>query len=112
MMDILEGRSGDIFILPDGREVPPIRVWGVRLLLDTTLAAKKYQIIQEDTDYFIIRIVPTEKFTEDIEKRAKEELIKNLGYPVTVEIEQVDEIPLIDDRKLRVNISKVKRPAS
>ncbi|MBU7015906.1 MAG: phenylacetate--CoA ligase family protein [Theionarchaea archaeon] len=112
MMHILEGRSGDIFILPDGREVPPIRVWGVRLLLDTTLAAKKYQIIQEDTDYFIIKIVPTEKFTEDIEKRAREELIRNLGYPVIVEIEQVDEIPLIDDRKLRVNISKVRRSVS
>lgn len=109
MMEILEGRSGDIFILPDGREVPPIRVWGVRLLLDTTLAAKRYQIIQEDYDAFTLRIVPTERFTKDVEKRAKEELVKNLGYPVTVDVERVDEIPLIDDRKLRVNISRVKK---
>lgn len=109
MMEILEGRSGDIFILPDGREVPPIRVWGVRLLLDTTLAAKRYQIIQEDYKTFILRIVPTEQFTREVEQKAKEELVKNLGYPVTVEVERVDEIPLIDDRKLRVNISRVNR---
>ncbi len=108
MMGILEGRHEDIFVLPNGRKVPPIRVWGVRLLLDTTLAAKRYQIIQEDYDVFTLRIVPTERFTEEIEKRARKELIKNLGYPVAVDVERVDNIPLADDRKLRVNISRVK----
>ncbi len=109
MMEILEGRNEDIFVLPDGREVPSPRVAGVRVILDTTLAAKRYQIIQEDYDVFTLRIVPTEQFTEEIEKRAKEELIRNLGYPVTVNVERVDRIPLVDDRKLRVNISRIKR---
>ncbi len=110
MMQILEGRQGDIFLLPDGREIPPIKVWGVRLILDRNVAAKRYQIIQEEPDLFVIRVVPTENFTAELEKRVKEELVKNLGYPVTVEIERVDEIPLIDDRKLRVEICKVKKP--
>ena len=108
-MEILEGRNEDIFVLPDGREVPSPRVAGVRVILDTTLVAKRYQIIQEDYDVFTLRIVPTEQFTEEIEKRAKEELIRNLGYPVTVNVERVDRIPLVDDRKLRVNISRIKR---
>ena len=109
MMHIVEGRNCDIFVLPDGREIPPIRVWGVRLLLDTTLSAKRYQIIQEDYDSFVIRVIPTENFTTEIEEKAKKELIRNLDYPVTVEIERVNAIPLIDDRKLRVNISRIKR---
>ena len=109
VMQIIEGRKGDIFVLPDGREVPPPKVAGVRVILDTNLAAKRYQMIQEDLDYFIIRVVPTNRFTKEIEKRIKEELIKDVGYPITVDVECVDEIPLIDDRKLRVNICRVKK---
>ena len=107
MMQMLEGRCGDIFVLPDGREIPPPTVAGVRVILDTNLAAKRYQMIQEDYDRFTIKIVPTERFTPEISQKIKEELIRDLGYPVDVDVELVDEIPLTDDRKLRVNISKV-----
>jgi phenylacetate-CoA ligase len=109
MMKILEGRLGDIFVLPNGREIPPLRVFKTRYILDANVAAKRYQIIQETPDYFKIRIVPTKNFTDEISHDLKEQLVKDLDYPVTVEIELVDKIPLTDYRKLRVNISRVKR---
>jgi phenylacetate-CoA ligase len=107
MMDMLEGRADDLFILPDGRKIPPLRVFKTRLILDSTVAAKRYQIIQTNPDFFVIRIVPTPNFTDEIAKAVKEQLVIDLHYPVTVEIELVDQIPLIDDRKLRVNICRV-----
>ncbi|MBU6997155.1 MAG: phenylacetate--CoA ligase family protein [Theionarchaea archaeon] len=109
MMQILEGRLGDLFILPNGREIPPLRVFKTRLILDSNVAAKRYQIIQEDYDHFIIRVVPTSNFTKAIAQQLREQLVEDLQYPVNVEIDEVDEIPLIDDRKLRVNISRVKK---
>ncbi len=109
MMEILEGRLGDIYILPNGREVPPLRVWKTHLILDSNVAAKRYQIIQEEPDFFIIRLVPTRNFTEKIADELKTQLVEDLQYPVKVEIEIVDAIPLIDDRKLRANISRVRR---
>ncbi|MBU7014064.1 MAG: phenylacetate--CoA ligase family protein [Theionarchaea archaeon] len=109
MMQILEGRSGDLFILPNGREIPPLRVFKTRLILDSNEAAKRYQIIQEDYDHFTIRVVPTPAFTDVIAQQLKAQLVEDLQYPATVDIEEVDTIPLIDDRKLRVNISRVRK---
>ncbi len=109
MMKMLEGRSGDLFILPDGSKIPPLRVFKTRLILDSNVAAKRYQIIQEEPDSFVVRIVPTANFTDAIASQIKKQLVSDLNYPVTVEIETVDEIPLIDDRKLRVNICRVTR---
>lgn len=109
MMKMLEGRAGDLFILPDGREIPPLRVFKTRLILDSNVAAKRYQIIQKEPDSFVIRVVPTTNFTDAIAGQVKKQLVSDLAYPVKVEIERVDKIPLIDDRKLRVNICQVHR---
>jgi phenylacetate-CoA ligase len=109
MMQILEGRQGDFVILPDRREVSPLKFGKTKLVLDSTLAAKRYQIIQEDVDQFVIRVVPTERFTDEISRNLKEQLVKDLKYPVHVSVECVDNIPLIDDRKLRIIISRVKK---
>jgi phenylacetate-CoA ligase len=110
MMQVLEGRLDDFFILPNGREIPALRVFKTRLILDSNVAAKRYQIIQEDYDHFTIRVVPTKNFTDAIAQELKAQLVEDLQYPVTVAIHKVDEIPLLDDRKLRVNISRVTTP--
>lgn len=109
MMQILEGRQGDFVVLPDGREVSPLKFGKTKLVLDSTLAAKRYQIIQEDFDQFVIRVVPTERFTDEIAHKVKAQLVKDLKYPVHVSVECVDKIPLVDDRKLRIIISRVKK---
>jgi phenylacetate-CoA ligase len=108
MMEMLQGRSGDFFILPNGRKIPPLRVFKTRLILDASVAATRYQIIQDEADSFIVRVVPTDNFTDEIAEKVKKQLVKDLNYPVNVDIEVVDEIPLLDDRKLRVNICRIK----
>ncbi|MBU7042507.1 MAG: phenylacetate--CoA ligase family protein [Theionarchaea archaeon] len=109
LMKILEGRSGDFMILPDGREISPLKIGRTKMILDRTLAARRYQIIQEDLDHFTIRIIPTSRFTPTIADTLKEQLREDLQYRVTVDIELVDHIPLIDDRKQRIIISRIKK---
>jgi phenylacetate-CoA ligase len=108
MMKILEGRSGDFMVLPDGREISPLKIGKTKMILDATRAARRYQIIQDELDHFTIRIVPTERFNHILSQRVTEQLREDLRYPVTVTVELVDHIPLVDDRKQRIVISKIK----
>ncbi|MGD2248399.1 MAG: hypothetical protein PVF58_08320 [Candidatus Methanofastidiosia archaeon] len=107
MMDMLQGRSGDFITLPDGRKIPPLKFGRVKLVLDSTLAARRYQIIQEEPDLFTIKVVPTPKFTDEIEQNLIHELAKALDYPVNIKVKKVDNIPLADGRKLRIIVSHV-----
>jgi phenylacetate-CoA ligase len=110
LMKILEGRRGDFMILPDGREISPLKIGKTKLVLDAALAARRYQIIQDELDHFTIRIVPTSRFNDLLSQTIMQQLRKDLQYPVDVTVELVDTIPLVDDRKQRIIISKLPHP--
>lgn len=99
----IEGRSEDIVVTPDGRMVGRLD------------AAFKYssgielsQIIQEEPDSIIVKIVRAENYsTRDID-RLEIELRKRLGYKININYVFVDNIERTALGKLRFVVSKVK----
>jgi phenylacetate-CoA ligase len=101
VMDVMEGRKDDFLVLPSGQLVGPR---AVKPIVMTFPEVDKLQIIQEKKDFIRVLIVEKEEFNR--KDQLKQKLQHVLKEDVTVEIEIVDDIPLVSG-KLRAVISKV-----
>ena len=104
VIEHLVGRTDDIIITRDGRQIG--RLDPVFKGLQTI---KEAQIVQEDFDKIILRIVPGSKFQKHEAEVIALELKKRLGSRTHIEIDIVSEIPRTAAGKFRSVISKVKR---
>ncbi len=66
------------------------------------------QIIQEEPDFFIIKVVTTPAFTEKDENLIVQNMRKHIGY-ANIQIQKTDAIPRLLNGKFKAVISKVKR---
>jgi len=99
------GRTGDVFVMSNGDRVPGVSL--TNRLLKVCPGLKKVQVIQETSDDFRIRYVPSRDFTA-----ADIELLRgNLGnfFPVSLNFrfEQVVDIEREPSGKTRFCISRV-----
>jgi len=99
------GRTGDVFVLPNGDRVPGVSL--TNRVLKVCPGLIKTQIIQESIDHFCIRFVPGPNFSPaDLEA-----LLNNLKRFLPAEIhwhfDQVEVIPRERSGKTRFCISKV-----
>lgn len=97
----IEGRCDDVVITRDGRHVGRLDP-----VFKASLAIRAAQIIQEDFDRFVIKVIPTQNFS-DVDSR---EIIKRLQERVgdaEVSIEVVASIPLGPNGKFKAVVSKV-----
>ena len=102
------GRTGDIFILPDGSKVPGVAL--TNRVLQVCPELKKVQVVQETLDRFTIRYVPGDGFELHGYKVLRENLNKFFPQHVHWEFEQVNDIEREKSGKTRFCISKVKIP--
>jgi phenylacetate-CoA ligase len=84
------GRQSNIITLSTGRKVP-------FLDLLTTFRAnediiKQFQVIEKDTDEFIIKIIPEKEINENRLLNIKNSLHRILDYSIKISFEMVDEI--------------------
>jgi phenylacetate-CoA ligase len=82
----IEGRTGDVFVLPDGRR---LGILGDEMYGVTSVA--EWQLIQEAPDLFTVRVVPAKGYR----KADGDQILKNLGHDlpgVTIHIETVPAI--------------------
>jgi len=99
----IQGRVSDIFVTADGRYIPAQCL--MVAFLDFT--GEFYQVIQENKDEIIIRIVKGKHF-ESINLDGIKKILKQwLGEKTAIKIEFVKEIPLTPQGKRRYFISKV-----
>ena len=70
---------------------------------------KQYQVVQDDLDHMIVKIVPAPTFTPAVRDSVHAELMKMFGDSLTIVYELVDEIPLTPSGKLRVTVSNLGR---
>jgi len=104
MMEGLASRVGDIIVTPDGRMLPPIMVsWSIQSVSGVT----QWQLRQERADRCHLRIVRDAPLTDSDRASILEYFRNRIGSLVTVEIEQVDDIPASANGKFRHVVSSV-----
>lgn len=98
------GRTEDIVIGPDGREM--VRFHGI--FVDQP-RIREGQIIQETLRRIRVKIVPVETFTESDRQCVVERIHERLGPSVEVVVETVEEIPRTSRGKFRAVISQLEK---
>lgn len=98
ILESIEGRIEDICVTSDGRQM---------LRFDTVFKGvetiREAQIVQEQLDLFIIRLVPADTFTEHDAQKIKENMLLHAGK-VRVEVHLVDQIERTASGKFRAVI--------
>jgi len=101
ILKAVEGRIEDMCYTPDGRAI---------LRFDTVFKGikeiREAQVIQERLDRFVIRVVPTQNFSEQDEERIRENMWLLVGR-VEVEITPVPYIDRAKGNKFRAVISQL-----
>lgn len=95
------GRIGDTLVLPDGRRL------GVANPFAGVQGIWEGQLIQQELDKFLIRVVPTAGYSEHSRKVVTERLRQMLGRNIRIEIQEVAEIPRERSGKFRSTLSLI-----
>lgn len=98
------GRTDDILVMRDGRRVG--RLDPVFKGLQTIKAA---QIVQEDLDNVVLKLVPDESYDKKEAEVIVYEMKKRLGNQAKISVEILKEIPITNAGKFRAVISKVNK---
>jgi len=107
-IEILIGRTTDRIIRRDGSEANPHLF---HLLYHEVRDLFQYQIIQRSTGHFRVRFVPLHGADlEGIRRRFQEKINQIMGYPVTIEYEQVERFAPDDTGKLKLVQSEIGEP--
>ena len=103
---ILGGLTGrpleDIVVTPDGRHVGRLDH-----AFKDTLNVREAQIVQEDINSLIVKIVPRPGFSPDNERMILDDLRLRLGDEIAIHFQLVDRIPRTANGKFRFVISQV-----
>lgn len=103
LMRIKGGRKSEIVKLPDGRMISALSVFSCLVFIQ---GIKQFQMIQEKTNRFLIKIVKDSTFTNMTIKEIKRELTQLLG-DVEVNVLVVNNIPREKSGKFRQFLTKV-----
>jgi len=105
LLDKIIGRESDLFVLANGRILNglsiPFENWDDKI--------EKFQLIQEEQDFIILKLVPTRNFQEKDEKQIMDLLKHNAGNGIRVKIEKVKSLEQTSAGKFKYIISKVNK---
>jgi phenylacetate-CoA ligase len=99
------GRDEDFIVTPDGRYIG--RLDFVFKPIETVAES---QIVQENLNTIVVKVVPLPGFTRADERRIETELRTRIGQTMKVQFDIVDSIPRGPGGKLRYVISKMGQP--
>lgn len=102
----IEGRTDDFLVLPSGDVISPRSI----NVIDYIDGINHYQIIQEEKDRFLVKLVKDESFSEKTAREVERQIsLGCFGEKVSIEVQIVEEIPRERTGKIRTVISKVRR---
>jgi phenylacetate-CoA ligase len=107
LMEEVTTKAEDIVVTPDGRMISPSVLTHPFKPLDTI---EKSQILQEDIDRLVIRIVRRPGYTDSDTEKLLHAFRERIGPDVRVDVEFVDDIPRTSSGKFRWVISTVPLP--
>lgn len=103
LVESIEGKINDVLVTPEGRYVSLLS----GSVFPHTANVEQGQIIQEDVDHIVVKIVPDINFSAADKESLMQDMRSLLGGAVQFDVEEVDEIPRTEAGKFRGVISKV-----
>jgi len=113
----IQGRINDYLVLPSGRKISWLYLIRVlrgilydRIFRENVFTISQYQLIQEQKDRIILKLVKGREFNPEMLERIRKSLEKEfdrLGEKLEVVTQIVDEIPMERTGKRRLLISKI-----
>jgi phenylacetate-coenzyme A ligase PaaK-like adenylate-forming protein len=103
VMHSIQGRDTDVVITPSGNRLIVHFFTGI---LEYFEEIDSFQVVQENVDSCLLRIVPTGQFSEETRERVLASL-REKGADLHIEIDLVKEIPFPPSGKRRFVISKL-----
>lgn len=103
VMHSIQGRDTDVVITPSGNRLIVHFFTGI---LEYFEEIDSFQVVQENIESCLLRIVPTRQFSDETHQRVLGAL-RDKGADLHIEIELVKEIPLPPSGKRRFVISKL-----
>jgi len=107
LMGSIQGRDTDVVITPTGNRLIVHFFTGI---LEHFPEIESFQVVQESMESMVIRIVPTEQFSEESSDRIVAALQEKGATGIRIEIELVGQIPLTPGGKRRFVISNAIKP--
>lgn len=110
IMESLEGRVADYVVTPDGNYIS-----GISLTENFAMhlaGIKQMQIVQEQTDQLLFRLVKGEQFSEQTQHDLERLVCERFGRQMHYQVEYVASIQSEDSGKYRFCISKLPNPFS
>jgi len=103
ILEKIIGRSSDLFKLANGRILNglsiPFEDWADKI--------EKFQLIQEEPDLIILKLIPKDNYTEKDESQIMDLLKYNAGDGIRIQIEKVKNLEFTSAGKFKYVISKV-----
>jgi phenylacetate-CoA ligase len=100
----VEGRRTDFLVTPSGRIIHALAVIYV---LREMAAIKQFQVIQEEIDRVLIRVVAEPSFSSEDQKMLVQKAQVALGRDIRISVERTDEISRLPSGKFRYVVSQV-----
>jgi len=103
MLQVVEGRDNDMFRTRDGRTV-----WGgIGNPLWDMDGVEKFQFVQKDFDYVVVKVVRDTPLTQAQEAQVEKAVRTALGEQVELDFEYPDEIPTERSGKHRYQVCEI-----
>ena len=97
----IKGRTVDYFILSNNRRIAPFTLI-VALHNCASHAIRQFQIIQKSINSVVVKVVPNEQFSKDVEKQLLKTYHQILGEDVSAQIEVVETIERDGSNKYQI----------
>ena len=107
LLGLAGGRTADVVVLPDGRFVDSTAL--VRTMEHLPRPIRQFRIIQEDPQRFTVLLAA--EHGEGMAEVVRRDFHRILGFPASVDVRLVDEIPPEPTGKLRRFVSRLVHPA-
>lgn len=98
----IDGRVVDYVVTPDGR-----RVMGMDQAFKRAPDAREMQIVQNQKDKIIVKVIPRDGFGSENKSKVLSELRSRLGEEIEIEFKLVDKIPRGNSGKFRAVVSNI-----
>ncbi len=102
VLERLEGRLDDLIVTPEGR-----RVGRLDPVFKADLPVREAQIVQENRERVVLRVVPAQGYGPGIADGLEERLRQRLGPSMEIAVEEVDHLPRGAAGKLRAVVSRL-----
>lgn len=104
VMEGIEGRSGDVVVTPSGNRLIVHYFTGV---LEHFSDVENFQVLQEERDRLVVRIVPGAGFSSETARRVRDRLRTQGLTDMAIDVEVISEIPVPKSNKHRFVLSRV-----